>query len=219
MRNTARRKTVKGAKYPRCQCIASCHRKSLPHSPFCEIHQLSCPRKPTLTGAELPAQKEIYNTNTDIHDSHNCFAYAFGMLEKGSKADDPFPQPGVFSGYPSFRKTRRKTCPDMIARLIGDTPSLRLSNFSQQCPPNYYKIAMAVDARSGDYHFWRQNPQGLYDHKPGSTDVSSVDAYGRPIYDVALASRNYTRKGSHLNYNRFCGYMCVPRKSKPRISS
>jgi hypothetical protein len=201
-----------------CQCDPNCTRKAVPGSAFCEVHSHSCPNKPLLTGYEPQPEYEIYNGIKDIHDSHNCLAYAVGALFKGSKADDPFPQPGVFSGHKDFRKTRRKTCPDMVARMLGDMPSITISNYHDRCPPKTSKIAMAVDAKSADYHYWRQGPNGYYTHKPGSTDVVKVDASGRPIYRPDLADRNYTRKGSHLNYNRFCGYFCVPRTRRARVA-
>ncbi len=211
-------KTRRLLNYPRCQCTASCRRPSLPNSPFCKVHAFSCPRVAPLTGYEPATEAEKYNGDPNIQESHNCFSFAFGMYDKDAKAEDPFYQPGVYSGHDSFRKIKKKTCPVMISRLFGDMPSLKMASFTGRCPPQTSKIALAVDARS-DYHFWRQRRgDGYWDHKPGSTPVVSVDAFGRPIYDPELASRNYNKKGSHLNYNRFCGYMCVPRTRKARAA-
>lgn len=213
------RKTRRAKPFARCQCMPECPNPALPNSPFCEAHDAGrCPVTPQLSGSEPGPELDIYNQNKNIHDSHNCLAYALRALFKGAKPDDPFPQPGVFSGYLDFRKTRRKTCPDMIARLLGDMPSIRPSDFTSRCPNNFSKVAIAIDAKSADYHLWRQVKDGYYYHKPGSTDVVKVDANGRLIFRPDLASRNYTKKGGHLNYNRFCGYFCVPRSRRPRIS-
>ena len=32
-----------------------------------------------------------------------------------------------------------------------------------------------------DYHWWRDNKVQLWSHKPGSTDVTNVDASGKKI--------------------------------------
>jgi hypothetical protein len=59
-----------------------------------------------------------------------------------------------------------------------------------------------------DYHFYRQDSDGYWSHKPGATPVTRVDTTGRPIYDPMLAARD--NKTSNLNYERFCGYLLVP---------
>ena len=42
--------------------------------------------------------------------------------------------------------------------------------------------------------------------------MKNVDALGHKIFDVQLANHNFSRpKGDNLNYDRFCGYFCVPR--------
>jgi len=62
-----------------------------------------------------------------------------------------------------------------------------------------------------DYHFYRQDKNRYWSHKPGGTEVTNKDATGRDIYDPALASRNYTDKESSLDYDTFCGYFCLAR--------
>jgi hypothetical protein len=213
--HSTRRRAINWA---RCQCMPSCVRPSLPNSPFCAVHQNACPRVAPLTGYEPATDADKYNKDPNIRESHNCYAFAFGIYDKDAKAENSFHQPGFFAGAPTFRETRKKTCPDILWRLHGDMPSLKMSTFSGRCPAGTSKIALGVDARS-DYHFWRQRRgDGYWDHKPGATEVVSVDALGRPIYDPELASRNYNKKGSHLNYNRFCGYMCAPRTKKARAA-
>lgn len=98
----------------------------------------------------------------------------------------------------------------MVGRLLGDNPTMKLSSFTGKCPARTSKIALVVDADE-DYHFFRQDSNGMWSHKPGGTPVTNVDADGRLIYDPKLANRNYDKKGSKLNYDIFCSYMCVPR--------
>lgn len=98
----------------------------------------------------------------------------------------------------------------MIARLLGDNPSMKMTTFTARCPPHTSKIALVVDPDE-DYHFYRQDSNGLWSHKPGGMPVTNVDALGNLIYDPALANRNYSSEGTNLNYDTFCSYMCVPR--------
>jgi hypothetical protein len=49
-------------------------------------------------------------------------------------------------------------------------------------------------------------------HKGGEQPATNRDATGHKIFDFALANFNYNRdKTDRLNYDRFCGYFCVPR--------
>lgn len=87
---------------------------------------------------------------------------------------------------------------------------MKLTSFTKKCPAHTSKIALVVDADE-DYHFFRQDTDGMWSHKPGGTPVTNLDAEGRPIYDPKIASRKYDAKGSKLNYDIFCSYLCVPR--------
>ena len=98
----------------------------------------------------------------------------------------------------------------MVARILGDNPTMRIVRFQQKCPAHTSKIAIVVD-KDEDYHFYRQDSNGMWSHKPGGTAVTDKDADGRPIYDPKLTNRNYDGKGSKLNYDIFCSYFCVPR--------
>lgn len=141
----------------------------------------------------------------NIHDPKQVEA-----CKKDPNCNVPFHQPGSVSGYPRFSTEARKTCPNMIARLLGDNPSLKMSTFEQKCPAHTSKIALVVDPNE-DYHFYRQDTNGLWSHKPGGMPVTNLDASKKKIHDPALANRNYKEEGSDLDYDTFCGYLCVPR--------
>ena len=203
---------------PQCQCSPNCKKPVLDNSPFCESHQNKCSRVSPLNGYEPKYEPERWNTKRELRETHNCFAYAMNvhdpkqvkncLLDKNCNV--PFHQPGSASGHPGFRTRKLKTCPDMVARLLGDNPSMKMTTFTAKCPPHTSKIALVVDPDE-DYHFFRQDSNGLWSHKPGGTAVTNLDANSKLIYDPALASRNYTVSGSKLNYDTFCAYMCVPR--------
>lgn len=53
-----------------------------------------------------------------------------------------------------------------------------------------WKIAIAIDADgTGDYHFYRQNNDGTWSHKPGASDVKNTDESGNLIYNPKTADR------------------------------
>lgn len=200
----------------KCQCDPMCKNHPLENSPFCKEHQRNCPRIAQLSGSEPKYNPSKYNKYKGMKDAQNCYAYAFNYkkLPKSCtkhKCSKAFPQPGRKSGYPKWSSVKGKRCPDLVSRLLGDIPDIKLSNFTERCPKKYYKIAFVTD-EDQDYHFYRQDSNGYWSHKPGSTDVIRVDALGRRIYDPALATREYNSSG--LNYNNFCGYMCVPNTHK-----
>lgn len=80
------------------------------------------------------------------------------------------------------------------------------------CPAGYYKAFYAVDLKTNtssdhaDYHFYRQNSDKMWSHKPGGNAVSHVDADNCPIYNPRLSNRDY----GDLNYATPCSFFCVP---------
>ena len=204
---------------PRCQCAPTCKNPTLPNSPFCQEHS-TCPRISPLTGFEPPYEPKRWNDRKELRETHNCFAYAMNIhdpkqvkaCQMNKNCNVPFHQPGSASGHPGFRMRKLKTCPDMVARLLGDNPSMKMTTFTEKCPKGTSKIALVVDPDE-DYHFFRQDSNGFWSHKPGGTAVTNLDANERRIYDPQLASRDYTGSGSKLDYDTFCAYMCVPRNA------
>jgi hypothetical protein len=210
------RQTMK--KQSRCQCTPTCNNLPLANSPFCKEHLKYCPIKSPLSGNEPEFDPEAYNKHKGIKESLNCFAYAFDWrhLPKTKKCSKnscpiPFPQPGRASGYPKWSNVKGKRCPDLIARLMGDVPDLKMTTFDKKCPPKTSKIALVVD-EDEDYHFYRQDSNGYWSHKPGATEVTHLDATKRPIYNPELASRYYP--DSSLHYDQFCSYLCAPKGKK-----
>lgn len=121
-----------------------------------------------------------------------------------------FHQPGYASGYGHFPEKHDKGCNDMVSRLWGDNPDVKPIEFEQRCPNNTSKIALIVDPRR-DYHFLRQDADGMWSHKPGAMDVTTLDASGRPILRPDRALFIYNNHKDPLRYTKFCGYHCVPR--------
>lgn len=171
-----------------------------------------------------------------IEGSHNCYAYFLdskvravqekcASICKNSKSkkcpndnndcSHLKPQPG--SANSLFKrgvdKSRNKyKCPDMENLILNDNKSLIKANFTTKCPANYYKGAMVIDPNN-TFHFYRQDKDGRWSHKPGITPISRVDASDEPIYIPHFANRNYKKNKNNndsINYKDFCGYYCIP---------
>lgn len=172
-----------------------------------------------MSGAEPDFDPSLWNDRRDVRETHNCFSYALNVHDpkqiarcRGKKVcEAPYPQPGFASGHEGFSNASPKTCPNMLARIFGDNPVIKMTAFESQCPAGASKIALILD-ESDDYHFLRQDSNGSWSHKPGGTNVTNVDAFGHLIRDPRLACYNYRAAGKgQLNYDIFCSYMCVPR--------
>jgi len=121
-----------------------------------------------------------------------------------------FHQPGYASGYGHFSEKHEKGCNDMVSRLWGDNPDVRPIEFEERCPGKTSKIALIVDPKR-DYHFLRQDSNGMWSHKPGAMEVTTLDASGRTILRPDRALFIYNNHKDPLRYTKFCGYYCVPR--------
>ena len=177
-----------------------------------------CPRVSPMSGWEPAYEPKKWNKKIEVRETHNCFSYAMNVNDpkqlakcKGKKqCDAPFHQPGSAAGYDGFSSDKPKTCPNMITRILGDNPNISMARFEQKCPNGTSKIALVVD-ESDDYHFLRQDKEKFWSQKSGARPVTNLDADGHEIWDPQLCNLDYTREGV-LNYNYFCGYMCVPRE-------
>jgi len=144
--------------------------------------------------------------------SHNCYSYFLNVLNPRGMAGKP--QPGLIStGY-----VEHIDCPTIRKAVMDDNPraiiTWGLEKVNDKCPKTYYKGFMAVNSNGEDYHFYRQDRDGSWSHKPGSTPPSKVDARGKRIFNPATASRDYSLQGG-VNYDVPCSFFCV--KSNPRM--
>jgi hypothetical protein len=74
---------------------------------------------------------------------------------------------------------------------------------SGKCGWRQDKVALVVDPGT-DYHWYRQDRNGMWTHKPGGTQATSLDNSGNPIGNPETADRC----GGGLCYTDFCGYLC-----------
>ncbi len=79
---------------------------------------------------------------------------------------------------------------------------------STKCSEGCYKVALVI-APNQDYHWYRQNSDGTWSHKPGNGYVIKTDYQSQVIYDPQYCDRRYNYGGTVINYSVFCGFYQV----------
>jgi hypothetical protein len=74
--------------------------------------------------------------------------------------------------------------------------------------PGFYLVAL-VSAPGEDYHWYRQDSNGLWSQKHGNAPVTNLDESGHLITNPETCNRDGTAAGMP-NYTDFCGYFYVP---------
>ena len=212
----------------RCQCVdvlngTGCQRIAEPGSLFCEEHQ-GCPGSPK-SGAEPSFDPERYNRSPYIYKSHNCYSYSMNVLDpklvelcmKSGQCRQRFHQPGALNGDRfALNSESRRTCAVVEKLQKADVPDMERTTFHGKCPAGKSKIALVVDPGE-DYHYYRQDADGMWSQKDGSNKVKRFDALKRPIFNPETAARDYRWQNSDLNYEDFCGFYCAPRDHAIRL--
>ena len=137
-----------------------------------------------------------------IRESHNCLAYAFNDYDPYRRQ---FPHPGVKGGM-ERPVGADFFCPKMNQRLMRDNPDLKVVSHNQTCPSGTNKVAMFVDPGT-DYHFYRQDSNGYWSHKPGERKATNLDESGRRIRDPVRSDRR--DEVERLDYSDHCMTFCV----------
>jgi len=153
-----------------------------------------------LSGSELEYNPEKWNKILKIKNAHNCYSYALGKIVPSLKSKA---QPGYASGFKHISRNNFE-CHEFYKRLKKDVPATYLENFDNACVPGFYKIFLALDPMN-DYHWWQQNSNKFWSHKPGSTSVVDVDASGKKIKNPLLSDRKFKTR----NYYKPCFFACI----------
>ena len=152
-----------------------------------------------------------YKWNVDgIQRYNNCYAYAFRAISDDYTSK---PQPGDYAGLDTVNYDDYfcKNFSDLIQR---DYPDVLISSEKGECPCGYYKIALFMDDSPPykDYHFYRQDADGTWSHKPGGTKAIRADDSGNIIHNPVDADRYYEKSSKKYNYEKNCGFFCYPYK-------
>ena len=219
-----------------------CNNKVKNGEHFCEKHK-KCKNfmKKFTTGNEPDYNPNIW-AHPYVEGSHNCYAYFLDDImvslrkkcEKICKRDEKekcptkprkcrslIPQPGDYSLFKKYgnldRKTFKYNCKEMERKIMSDNPIIKKVQLTESCGKDMYKGAMVTDPGS-TFHFYRQNKDGTWSHKPGTLPITREDANGLPIYSPYTANRDYTKPNDSdpINYTEFCGYYCLPTEKKAK---
>ena len=158
-----------------------------------------------LSGYEPNYNPNYWNNNKNIKNNNNCYSYS--VNNKNHQFGKP--QPGYFARFNHIQNNQYK-CAYFFKRILNDIPSVYLTSFKQKCKKGFHKAFFAIDSNKNehDYHFYRQDKNKLWSHKPGTTNVINYDADYKIIKNPYKANRNYTA----YNYDKPCFFFCVNHK-------
>jgi hypothetical protein len=175
-----------------------------------------------LSGYEVKYEPEKWNDGSAIQSTTNCYAYALNLQRHPTITGVTFPLPG-YSGY-----CLQPGELALYSGLSGVDPSRNVESGGAQnvinctkdaqaiggvftsvsrtavCPAGTYKVALVIDP-GWDYHWYRQNPDLTWSHKPGTTPVKNADNSNNRIFDPQTADRG--------GYTEFIGYYAVQPKA------
>ena len=134
--------------------------------------------------------------------TQNCYGWASGVID--------FRQPG--GGLSSLADMNVNSIKTKLTSDLG----LPMTNPSLKSLPGMHKIAIynyadidpnkpRLDSSGNvdwDFHVWKQDPDGYWSQKPGSTEIKRFDYHGNPITDPASSDRGH--------YTEYVGTWQVP---------
>ena len=126
-----------------------------------------------------------WNNNPTVLRNNNCYNYA------NDRITNTFAQPGRGSGqiYAAI------DCEEVGAAAIRDGLQAT-SDFTGDTPGWYVALVIWPDV---DYHWYRQDRNGCWSHKPGGTEARNYDNSGNAISDPRTCDRG--------PYTIFCTFM------------
>jgi len=142
------------------------------------------------------------NWGSGGNSSGNCWRYACDKPAKPGEPHSPYPGP-----FPNGGKDPGGvlTCAQVMA--AAKAGGAKDPNADGTCDCNWWKIAVVLDTKGkdtdgdgkpdyNDYHFYRQNKDGSWTHKPGEGPVEPG------VNDPDADAKN-------RGYDTTCGYLCV----------
>lgn len=130
----------------------------------------------------------FWNDNGTIQRGNNCYNYS------NNTRTDSFAQPGRASGH----MYQSITCSEVTYGAVSD--GLEQTTATSTSPLGKTKIALVI-APGYDYHWYRQDSDGKWSHKPGGTKATNLDNAAKIITNPETANRG--------PYTSFCGYFFI----------
>ena len=163
-----------------------------------------------VSGSPIYYWQEYNNLPLSYRNSINCYAYAMGWVNNpinGKKFNSVIPPRGAQPGMLVGRSESYYYSGEQIVELVkADAIAAgmvfeKLSYPDQAIPKGTWKIAIVRSTETGDYHFYRQNADGSWSHKQGTSKVKNTDSAGNIIYNPMEAKRG--------EYDEFIGFYYV----------
>ncbi len=134
-------------------------------------------------------EPDYWNDDWFINDCNNCYNYS------NNRRTNTFAQPGRASG----QRYTSNTCENVGAAALRDGLE-PCAGLTEPIPSGKARIALTIDPGS-DYHWYREDRDKMWSHKPGKGTANNVDNSGKLISDPEKADRG--------KYTEFCGYFFV----------
>lgn len=141
--------------------------------------------------------------------NNNCYAYALNnQVYPGTNNLWYKQQPGEYANAETWNYSNEE---EMRAAVLSDFAKYNEefgTNLVFQpigkydaCPAGTYKVALVAYSDNWDYHWYRQDADGYWSHKPGITPLTNLDNSGNLIIDPETADRG--------EYDLFLGFYAV----------
>jgi len=153
---------------------------------------------------------QIDNINYIPRENNNCYTYAINQpinpYTKEKYIDYGYCQPGCLGGkekegaseyynrnFQNFIELVKKDLQDIGFEIIETNYEEYIEN------ENCWKVGYCYGG--GDYHWYRQNIDGTWSHKPGQNEVKNKDEDGNIIYNPKECNRG--------KYEYFVGFYII----------
>jgi hypothetical protein len=136
-------------------------------------------------------EPERWNDSGEVQSTNNCYNYACDVR------NGTYAQPGRASGIGWVSVD----CHSLRGAAIAD--GLQKIDCDDPCPySDCHRVALVIADLPGfeDFHWYRQDSDGFWSHKPGASPATNRDSSGELIRDPRTAD---TRP-----YTVFCGCFC-----------
>jgi hypothetical protein len=169
---------------------------------LCEFVSINYSLGLPTSSSEIPYNTLLWNYYPVVRGT-NCYSYALNNQVYPNTNQLWAMQPGAGAGFTLTQSDI--TASKILEYVRKDAQNLgftfREVSKNEPASSGTYKVALVVDP-SCDYHWYRQNPDGTWSHKPGQQDVTNLDASGRIIIDPEEADRTYF----YADYSVFVGF-------------
>lgn len=145
---------------------------------------------PKCVAPDAPALNLAKWNTAAVQPNNNCYNYA------NDRITNNFAQPGDASGKPMGAMSCSGVQPSAVSDGLVAT-----SNFTAALAAGkgFYVALVIWPGVDGDFHWYRQDKNGCWSHKPGQTAARNTDNKGATITDPKTCDRG--------PYTDFCSYM------------